>query len=125
MSMQVVSLLLLEELGELRVASCESLLGVLLLDEFGLREISPRPDLALLAALLLLDVVEVGVAEEREHAQHHQEVALALVVQHVRLVPSGEHALVLMRERRLVTRLKTAVYSITKYAYYLKVAYAA
>ena len=114
MSMQVVSLLLLEELGELRVASCESLLGVLLLDELGLSElVGPRPDLALLAALLLLDVVEVGVAEEREHAQHHQEVALALVVQHVRLVPSGEHTLVLMRERRLVTRLKTAVYAIT------------
>ncbi len=120
-----MSLLLLEELGELWIACCESLLSVLLLDELGLREVGPLPDLALLAPLLLLNVIQVGVPEEREHAQHHQEVALALVVQHVRLVPSREHTLVLMRERRLVTRLEAAVYAITKYRYYLNVAYAA
>ena len=105
----VVSLLLLEELSELRVSSSYSLLCILLLSELSCGQVTMIEHLSGLAALLLLDVIEVGVPEKAETAEGEQEVALACVVEQVGFVPRGEHSLVHVSERGLVTRLQSAI----------------
>lgn len=112
--MEVGSVLFFEELGKLGIACSESLLCVLLLNEFSLSEFLAVPHLARLSALLLLDVVEVGVAEDGADAEHEEEVALALVVEHVGLVPGGEHSLVLVSVGRLVAGVHGAVDAIDR-----------
>ena len=63
---QVVSLLLLEELSEVRILSFDSLLGVLVLDQLIGREITAFENLTALSALLLSDVACVRVSEEED-----------------------------------------------------------
>ena len=106
-----MSLLLLEELCKLRISCCDSLFCILLLHKLSLSEISTVPDLACFPSLLLFDVIEVGVAEETETGEDQSEVSLTLIVEHVWLVPVGEHTLVHMSQRRLLTWLQSAIYA--------------
>ena len=95
-----------QELRELRVSFLNAFGGVPLVLELAGREIASVEDLADLPALLLLDVVHVGVSEEEDAPETQREVTLRGIVELVGLVPVGERSRVLVRVRSLLACLE-------------------
>ena len=68
--------------------------------------------LARVASLLLADVTGVGPASHEDAAKEENQVALATVIERVRLVPVGEGARVLLSKRCLIAHFHVTVDSI-------------
>lgn len=100
-----------EELREFGIASLDSLLSVLLLSELCGSQVSSLEDLSCLASLLFLDIVKVGVAKETENAEGQQEVAFALIVEGVGLVPVGKHSFILVGQRGAVALVESVPFN--------------
>ena len=78
-----------------------------------LSEESALKDSHRLSSLLLLDVTHERPASTQKTKEDHKEVSVTCVIESVWLVPVGEFALFISRDRRLLTNLHLLKFSIS------------